>query len=68
MSEPGASNEPTGTYRVVWIDEGTEFQGHGMPMSKEAAEFAATKGNKNFPGVKHEVVPVKPDGNQEKTP
>ncbi|OQA06060.1 MAG: hypothetical protein BWY65_02288 [Firmicutes bacterium ADurb.Bin373] len=42
-------------YIVVWIDEKTETQGKGQPVSEAAAIAWRDEMNKKYPHIKHEI-------------
>lgn len=46
-------------YKVVWVAEGTEYQGEGSPLPKKLAEQAAAMANREYPDITHKAVPVK---------
>lgn len=44
-----------GKYIVFWVNEETEAQGYGSPVSKAVADAAVIAGNKEYPHIRHEM-------------
>lgn len=49
-------------YKIAWVSEATEKQGSGnLAMDQETAETVAKRKNNEFPGIRHDAVPIKED-------